>query len=135
MAGVGDQLRRGNLLIVGSKIQRISPDPISAPPDSDSLDGDGRVLMPGLTDVHWHMMFAPNTRENLEMADPGLMYANAVAEQTLLRGFTTVRDIGVASFGVKAAIDSGVIPGPRVYPSGAFISQTSGHGDFAPFYA
>jgi imidazolonepropionase-like amidohydrolase len=39
------------------------------------------------------------------------------------------------SFGIKAAIDSGVIPGPRVYPSGALISQTAGHGDFAPPYA
>jgi imidazolonepropionase-like amidohydrolase len=83
------------------------------------------------------MIFAPNTLANLDAADPGLMYANAVAEadRTLLRGFTTVRDTGGPTFGLKAAIDAGVIPGPRVYPSGALISQTSGHGDFAPPYA
>jgi imidazolonepropionase-like amidohydrolase len=135
--GVGDQLRPGNLMIVGSKIKQISPDPITAPPESTVIDGSGRVLIPGLTDAHWHMMIAPNTLSNLESADPGLMYANAVAEaeRTLLRGFTTVRDVGGSTFGMKAAIDTGVVPGPRVYPSGAFISQTSGHGDFAPSYA
>lgn len=65
------------------------------------------------------------------------MYANTVAEaeRTLLRGFTTVRDTGGPTFGIKAAIDGGDIPGPRVYPSGALISQTGGHGDFAPPYA
>jgi imidazolonepropionase-like amidohydrolase len=47
-----------------------------------------------------------------------------------MRGFTTVRDLGGPVFGLKRAIDEGVIVGPRIYPSGAFISQTSGHGDF-----
>jgi len=48
----------------------------------------------------------------------------------LLRGFTTVRDAGGPVFGLKRAVDEGVTAGPRIYPSGAFISQTSGHGDF-----
>jgi imidazolonepropionase-like amidohydrolase len=52
------------------------------------------------------------------------------AEATLMRGFTTVRDCGGPVFGLKRAIDEGVVIGPRIYPSGAFISQTSGHGDF-----
>jgi imidazolonepropionase-like amidohydrolase len=52
------------------------------------------------------------------------------AEATLMRGFTTVRDLGGPVFGLKRAIDEGVTIGPRIYPSGAFISQTSGHGDF-----
>ena len=47
-----------------------------------------------------------------------------------MRGFTTVRDLGGPVFGLKRAIDEGVVVGPRIYPSGAFISQTSGHGDF-----
>jgi imidazolonepropionase-like amidohydrolase len=83
------------------------------------------------------MVFAPNTMANMEAADTGLMYANTVAEahRTLLRGFTTIRDTGGPTFGIKAAIDAGKIPGPRVYPSGALISQTAGHGDFAPPYA
>jgi imidazolonepropionase-like amidohydrolase len=52
------------------------------------------------------------------------------AKATLMRGFTTVRDLGGPVFGLKRAIDEGVVVGPRIYPSGAFISQTSGHGDF-----
>jgi imidazolonepropionase-like amidohydrolase len=134
--GVSDELRQGNLLIVGNKIKQMTSAPITPPPHSDVIDGGGRVLMPGLTDAHWHMTIAANALANLEQADPGLMYANTVAEahRTLLRGFTTVRDMAGPTFGIKAAIDAGVIPGPRVYPSGALISQTTGHGDFAPPY-
>src|SRR5215475_2650503 len=56
--------------------------------------------------------------------------ATRQAETTLMRGFTTVRDLGGPVFGLKRAIDEGAIKGPRIYPSGAMISQTSGHGDF-----
>lgn len=135
--GTSDELLSGNVLVVDRKIKQISSSPITAPLGSAVINGGGRVLMPGLTDAHWHMTIAPNTLDNLEQADTGLMYANTVAEaqRTLMRGFTTVRDIAGPSFGIKSAIDSGVIPGPRVYPSGALISQTTGHGDFAPPYA
>ena len=47
-----------------------------------------------------------------------------------MRGFTVVRDMGGDVFGLKRAIDEERVPGPRIYPSGAFISQTAGHGDF-----
>ena len=47
-----------------------------------------------------------------------------------MRGFTTVRDLGGPSFGIKQAIDEGAILGPRIFPAGGFISQTGGHGDF-----
>jgi imidazolonepropionase-like amidohydrolase len=128
--GVSDGLRPGNLLIVGSKIKQMASNPITPPPHSEVIDGGGRVPMPGLTDAHWHMTVAANTLDNFQQADPGLMHANTVAEahRTLLRGFTTVRDMAGPTFGIKAAIDAGVIPG------GAFISQTSGHGDFAAPY-
>jgi imidazolonepropionase-like amidohydrolase len=56
--------------------------------------------------------------------------AGAEATDTLLRGFTTVRDVGGPAFGLKQAIDEGVVAGPRIYPSGAMITVTSGHGDF-----
>ncbi|HMK00909.1 MAG TPA: amidohydrolase family protein, partial [Reyranella sp.] len=58
------------------------------------------------------------------------LLAGREAEATLMRGFTTVRDMGGPTFGLKRAIDEGIIAGPRIYPSGAFISQTAGHGDF-----
>ena len=117
--GIGDQLKPGNVLIADRKIRQISSGAITGPPDSTVIDGRGRVLMPGLSDAHWHMVFAPNTMANMEAADTGLMYANAVAEaeRTLLRGFTTIRDTGGPTFGLKAAIDAGAIPGPRVFPN------------------
>jgi imidazolonepropionase-like amidohydrolase len=58
------------------------------------------------------------------------LVAGAEANDTLMRGFTTIRDVGGPSFGLKQAIDEGTIIGPRIFPSGAIISVTSGHGDF-----
>lgn len=98
------------------------------------IDGRGRTLMPGLIDNHVHLMFGSTTAAAL--ADPAHdaeFYARgalASAEAMLLRGFTTVRDAGGPIFPLKAAIDSGKAAGPRVWPSGALISQTAGHGDF-----
>jgi imidazolonepropionase-like amidohydrolase len=58
------------------------------------------------------------------------LVAGAEATDTLMRGFTTVRDMGGPVFGLKRAIDDGIVAGPRIYPSGAIITVTSGHGDF-----
>ncbi|MFY0618768.1 amidohydrolase family protein [Shimia sp.] len=102
--------------------------------DATVVDADGRTLTPGMSDAHVHIMWN-DTIENLIYASPqeytGAMAAQS-AERMLMRGFTTVRDMGGPSFGLKQAIDSGVVPGPRILPSGFFISQTSGHGDFDP---
>src|SRR4029450_9895736 len=92
----------------------------------------GRTLMPGLIDNHWHTMLArPSPTEAIE-GDLGYtnLLAGAEAQATLMRGFTTVRDLGGPSFGLKRAIDEGLVVGPRIYPSGAIITVTSGHGDF-----
>jgi imidazolonepropionase-like amidohydrolase len=99
---------------------------------SRTIDGASRVLMPGLIDAHWHTAFAAITAQTAMTADAGYVHlvAGAEAERTLLRGFTTVRDAGGPSFALKRAIDEGVLVGPRIFPSGAFISQTAGHGDF-----
>jgi imidazolonepropionase-like amidohydrolase len=56
--------------------------------------------------------------------------AGVEATATLMRGFTTIRDLGGPTFSLKRAIDEGLLPGPRIYPSGAVITITSGHGDF-----
>lgn len=102
------------------------------PPGAQVVSGDGRTLIPGLIDAHWHSLFAAVPLMTAMMGDVGYLHivAAATARETLLRGFTTVRDAGGPSFGLKQAIDAGLVPGPRIYPSGAMISQTGGHGDF-----
>jgi imidazolonepropionase-like amidohydrolase len=123
-----------NVLVKGNTIERISASPIdaSAIANVTLIDGQGRVLMPGLIDAHWHAFMAATPQPLLATADASYLHLLAArqAEATLKRGFTTVRDLGGPVFGLKRAIDEGVMIGPRIYPSGAFISQTSGHGDF-----
>ena len=101
-------------------------------PGGVQIDGGGKTLIPGLIDAHWHTAFTTIPAAVATMGEIGYVFAQAVvsAGDTLMRGFTTVRDLGGPSFGIKQAIDQGSIPGPRIYPSGAFISQTGGHGDF-----
>ena len=123
-----------SVLVTGNTIERISTlsiDP-AAIENVRVIDGGGRVLMPGLIDAHWHAFMASAPQMLLMTADPAYLNLLAAqqAEATLMRGFTTVRDLGGPVFGLKRAIDEGVMIGPRIYPSGAFISQTSGHGDF-----
>jgi imidazolonepropionase-like amidohydrolase len=96
------------------------------------VEGGGRTLMPGMIDMHWHTMLVRPTIASLLSDDVGHLnlMAGAEATATLMRGFTTVRDMGGPAFGLKQAIDEGTIVGPRIYPSGAMITVTSGHGDF-----
>lgn len=104
-----------------------------SPDDSGiEIDGSGKTLMPGLIDAHWHGMFTTISAVAAELSEIGYVFARAVvaARDTLLRGFTTVRDLGGPVFGIKQAIDDGTIAGPRIFPAGGFISQTGGHGDF-----
>jgi len=122
-----------NVLIRGNKIETISADPIPTDRRADTriIDGGGRTLMPGLIDAHWHAMLARVTPAQA-FGDVGFnnLMAGAEATDTLMRGFTTVRDVGGPVFGLKRAIDEGIVTGPRIYPSGAVITVTSGHGDF-----
>jgi imidazolonepropionase-like amidohydrolase len=121
-----------DVLVRGNTIARISASPITVDPETTVIAAGGRVLMPGLIDAHWHALMAAAPKPLFMTADPAYLHLLAArqAEATLMRGFTTVRDLGGPVFGLKRAIDEGVMVGPRIYPSGAFISQTSGHGDF-----
>ena len=120
-----------SVLVVGNKIAKIGSD-IAAPGNATVIDGGGRTLMPGLIDAHWHTMLVRPTPAALLAGDVGYLnlVAGAEATDTLMRGFTTVRDVGGPAFGLKRAIDDGIVAGPRIYPSGAVITVTSGHGDF-----
>ena len=130
--GKSDKLTAStSVLVVGNKIEKIGGD-IAAPEKATVIDGGGRTLMPGLIDAHWHAMLVRPTPAEALTWDVGYanLVAGAEATDTLLRGFTTVRDVGGPAFGLKRAIDEGVVAGPRIYPSGAMITVTSGHGDF-----
>ncbi len=135
--GISNQLSDpSNVLVVGNKIKTISKSPIS-PISGTSLtkiQGGDRVLMPGLIDNHVHIVMTASTLPDLlnpkTSAETLQLKAAEEAKQMLLRGFTTVRDLGGPVFELKKSIDEGKAIGPRIYPSGAMISQTSGHGDF-----
>lgn len=133
--GVGNQLSPpSNVLVRGNTIERISTDsiPVDRSARTRVIQGDGRTLMPGLIDAHWHAMLATISVPGLLTGDIGYinLRAGREAEATLMRGFTSVRDLSGPVFGLKRAIDEGIIVGPRIWPSGAMISQTGGHGDF-----
>lgn len=124
----------GNVLVTGNIITKISAGPIATDRSMNTtiIDGKGQFLMPGLIDAHYHCMFANVSQMVVLSKDFGFVaiMAAANAKEMLMRGFTSVRDMGGPVFGLKDAIDAGVTPGPRIWPSGAFISQTGGHGDF-----
>jgi imidazolonepropionase-like amidohydrolase len=120
------------VLIVGNKIEKIGSE-IDTPTNARVIDVGGRTLMPGLIDNHVHLFMNGSTQEEMlgSFENPEKLHEVAAlqAEKMLMRGFTTVRDVGGPVFDVKKWIDQGKSVGPRIYPSGAIISQTSGHGD------
>ncbi|KAA3628831.1 MAG: amidohydrolase family protein [Proteobacteria bacterium] len=100
--------------------------------DARRMDLGGRTLMPGLIDAHVHLCAVEsNPAEQHRQIPPSLVAAKAVRrlEQTLLQGFTTVRDAGGADYGFREMVEQGVVEGPRVRVSGNHIYQTGGHGD------
>ncbi len=120
-----------NVLVIGKKIEKIS----ESMPDAESanmIEGGGRVLMPGLIDAHVHLMFSSVPQMTVLTSEVGFVHvaATKAAHDMLLRGFTSVRDLGGPTLGLKRGIDLGIVNGPRIWPSGAFISQSGGHGDF-----
>lgn len=126
-----------NVLVKNNKIEKISAGAIAVESaQTITVDGAGRVLMPGLIDAHWHAMLVRATPTAVMVNDVGYtnLLAAAEAHDTLMRGFTTIRDMGGPSFGLKRAIDQGLTVGPRIYPSGAMITITGGHGDFRHLY-
>jgi imidazolonepropionase-like amidohydrolase len=130
--GLSSTLIEGrDIVIENGRIVDLIPhgEPIS---DATVIDCRGKVIMPGLIDAHWHTFLAALPQMVAMTADAGYLHLLATQEagRTLMRGFTTVRDVGGPSFALKRAVDEGRFPGPRIYPSGAMISQTSGHGDF-----
>lgn len=124
-----------HVLINGNTIQTISTSPIDTQGKNIvRIDAKGKTLIPGLIDVHVHLVFGALTMPQMMTNDLSeeflIKTVGLSAQQMLMRGFTSVRDVGGPIFPLKAAIDKGKLLGPRIWPSGAVVSQTAGHGDF-----
>lgn len=130
--GSGSAVRNDVHVLVQGKLISALPSVAEKVEGAQVIDCQGKLVMPGLIDAHWHTMLAAIEQTTAMTADLGYLYLAAAqeAQRTLLRGFTSVRDAGGPAFALKRAIDEGMVIGPRIYPSGAMISQTSGHGDF-----
>ena len=127
--GVDDRLNLGNVLIEDGIIARISAEPIDVGDAVVVINGGNRVLSPGFIDLHVHLTSHVPASVS---GDHGTLlgaFAADVARFFLDSGFTTIRDAGGTHPDLARAINSGALYGPRVFPSGAVVSQTAGHGD------
>ena len=127
--GVDPDLTPGHVLVVDGIITTVSREQIDPPAGAERIDGGNRVLSPGFIDLHTHL--AIQNPRDMARYHPTVAGANgaAMAEFYLNAGFTTIRDAGGTHPDFARAIEAGVIKGPRVFPSGAIVSQTAGHGD------
>jgi imidazolonepropionase-like amidohydrolase len=121
-----------NVLVENNLVKQISADPIPTNRSANTkiIDAGGRVLMPGLIDMHTHIMFkygVPAAR-NMDHATQGAA-ALETMQLYMRMGYTTLRDVGGSSLGLSRAIAAGQIKGPRLYSSGGAISSISGHND------
>ncbi|MBL4798786.1 MAG: amidohydrolase family protein [Oleispira sp.] len=130
--GTHEQLKRNySVLIEDELITQVSAKNIKVNDSVTVIDGKGKTLMPGLIESHGHLSIIDklsNLKHHYTWVDIGNRMV-PMAESWLMDGFTTVRDMGGPSMGMMRSINSGVILGPRIYPSGALLSQTSGHAD------
>ena len=126
-----DELRGGyEVLVEGERIREVSDKPISSD-TATVIDCGGKVLMPGLIDCHVHSMHSEVYMRRME--DVPLTLAAARGAKRLKgmldRGFTTVRDTGGTDWGMKQAVEAGLIVGPRLFIAGRSIGPTGGHSD------
>lgn len=125
------ELRGGHqILIEGDRIKEVSEKPIKAS-KAAVLDCAGQTLMPGLIDCHVHVMHSEVNVRFLEAMPLTLLTARAAVRLNAMldRGFTTVRDTGGCDWGVKSAVETGLIAGPRLFIAGKSIGPTGGHAD------
>jgi imidazolonepropionase-like amidohydrolase len=118
-----------DVLVRGGRIEAIGRS-LAVEQGTLEIDAGGRTLMPGMIDAHAHIMMQMSVGKALSSDAFYYAYVSTLAAKSFLdSGFTTVRDMSGNSFSLKQAIDEGIVPGPRIFPSGAMISQTAGHSD------
>jgi imidazolonepropionase-like amidohydrolase len=133
--GDGRVLEHATVLVEGEKIVKVAEGNVSIPKDAQKIPLEGQMLLPGFIDSHVHICFdcSPDPMTSAASESPtvtALKAANS-ARQTLLAGVTTIRDMGGKDgidLGLRQAINSGLIPGPRMLASGKLICMTGGHG-------
>jgi len=128
-----DLLEGHHVLVEDGVIKEVSDKPLSSA-SAHVIDAAGRTLMPGLIDLHVHVLATQLNLSTQGVLPDALVMMRAVPIMAamLRRGFTTVRDAGGAGWGLKCAVNEGTVKGPRLFISGRAISQTGGHGDPRP---
>lgn len=122
-------LKNKSVLIENNIIKKIGSN-LDAPSNTQIIDAKGATLTPGIVGSHEHLMLQISPSEGLAEDTRFFAYvASKVAKTYLMSGWTSVRDASGNTFSLKRAIDNDVVIGPRIFPSGAMISQTSGHSD------
>jgi len=131
--GISDKVVNSDVLIENNKFKEIKST-IKAPNGATVIDGKGGTLIPGLIDMHMHLMLWGGTTEGTYNYDAYAQGARAkvMMDRLINMGYTTVRDIGGNSLSISKLVQEGKLDGPRIYSSGPVISQTGGHGDWGP---
>ena len=129
----GVTLPAGTVVVVDGRIASVTVGDITTSAE-DTVDLKGRMVLPGFIDCHVHVTAVHHDVWALSMQPPSYITAQArhILEGMLMRGFTTVRDAAGADYGVQLAIERGFLRGPRLFISGAPLSQTGGHADSRP---
>lgn len=123
-----------SVLVEGGTIREVGKSVASA--KARVIDLKGKTLMPGLIDAHVHVVAGVADLGKNALLPDSLVTARSfvIMREMLMRGFTTVRDVGGADFGLKQATEEGHFPTPRLVISGKALSQTGGHADFRGRY-
>jgi imidazolonepropionase-like amidohydrolase len=129
-----DPVEHARVVVEGNRIASVGTAATGGefPRGAEVFELDGLTVLPGLIDLHSHMgIVTVGDLASLPLAVVAAqLFRNA--ELCLLSGHTTVREVGGADGGLRQAIDQGLLPGPRLFPSGPLLSQSGGHGDLAP---
>lgn len=121
------------IVIENNMVKEITQEHVCTDTFEEVIDAKGKVVIPGLVDSHVHLFYVynPDRMDSVTMEQIAVRQT-VFAKEILMRGFTTVRDGGGCVYGLKTNIDEGFVPGPRIYPSYAMLTQTCGHGDCRP---
>ncbi len=128
------ELRPGSTIVIeGERFAAVTQEPIAVH-DAEVIDAEGRVVLPGLIDAHVHVSATSHDLAGLALQPASLTTAESqgLMARMLRRGFTTVRDAAGADWGLQAAVERGLLEGPRLFISAQPITQTGGHADQRP---